>query len=92
MKYSVEYSNLINRKRLARLPKGDLKMIKTAIERKLTIAPEVFGKPLRFSLKGHRSLRIGDYRVIYRIDGTIVRILFIAHRSAVYTDAESSLS
>ncbi len=87
MRYAVEYSELINRKELKRIPKADLRMIRDAIDEKLTTAPEVFGKPLRFSLKGHRSLRVGEYRVIFRIDAAIVRILLIAHRSVVYTEA-----
>jgi len=38
------------------------------IEKKLSLAPVEFGKPLRHSLKGFYRLRVGDYRVIYEID------------------------
>jgi mRNA interferase RelE/StbE len=58
--------------------------IKRAVEEKLTAHPEVFGKPLRRSLKGYRRLRVGDYRVIFRIDDQTVLVLAIAHRSVVY--------
>ena len=58
--------------------------IKFAIEEKLTIAPDFFGKPLRRSLKGYRKLRVGDYRVIFRIDGNKVYVLAIMHRSIIY--------
>lgn len=88
MKYAVQYSTLLNPKELDRFPKTNLRMIKKAIEEKLTTHPEVFGKPLRKSLSGFRSLRVGDYRVIFRIEGTTVRIYIIAHRSVVYTRAE----
>lgn len=84
MMYTIQYSTLLNPKEIARFPKKDLRTIKRAIEEKLTTRPEVFGKPLRFSLRGHRSLRVGDYRVIFRIDETTVKILVIAHRSVVY--------
>lgn len=84
MSFIVQYSTLLNPKELARLPKADLRKIKKAIETKLTTHPEVFGKPLRFSLKGHRSLRVGDYRVIYRIEKATVKPFIIAHRSVVY--------
>ena len=84
MSYAVEYSGLLNPKELARLPKKDLRMLKKAIEEKLTVRPDVFGKPLRFSLKGHRSLRVGEYRVIFRMEASLVKILLIAHRSVVY--------
>ncbi len=84
MNCTVQYSALLNPKEIARFPKADLRRIKKSIEEKLTTHPEIFGKPLRFSLKGHRSLRVGDYRVIFRIDKAIVSILIIAHRSVVY--------
>lgn len=91
MSYAVEYSGLLNPKEVARFPKVDLRRIKKAIEDKLTTRPEVFGKPLRFSLKGHRSLRVGEYRVVFRIDGAIVKVLLIAHRSVVYEEYEGVL-
>ncbi|MEQ1849831.1 MAG: type II toxin-antitoxin system RelE/ParE family toxin [Candidatus Peribacteraceae bacterium] len=86
MTYQVQYSDALNIKEIARFPAADLKRIKAAIERKLPSRPEIFGKPLRFSLKGHRSLHIGEYRVIFRIEKRIVRVLIIAHRSTVYQD------
>ena len=58
--------------------------IKFAIEEKLTIAPDFFGKPLRRSLKGYRKLRVGDYRVVFRIDKNKIYVLAIMHRSIIY--------
>jgi mRNA-degrading endonuclease RelE of RelBE toxin-antitoxin system len=44
-----------------------------------------FGKPLRYSLKGARGLRVADYRVIYTIEpGAVVLIVKIGHRREVY--------
>jgi hypothetical protein len=43
---------------------------------------------LRFSLKGLRSLRVGDYRVVFRIQKNEVFIVLIAHRSFVYKEAD----
>ena len=62
--------------------------ISNAIEDKLTIQPEFFGKPLRQSLKGCRSLRVEDYRVIFQIEETTVKIVIIGHRRDVYQRAE----
>ena len=59
-------------------------MIKTAIEERLMVDPIGFGKPLRYSLKGHRRLRVGDYRVVYRIEKKTVVIIAIKHRKDVY--------
>lgn len=58
--------------------------IKKAIKEKLTTEPEFFGKPLRFSLAGLRSLRVGDYRVVFQLKKKEVFVVLIAHRSVVY--------
>ena len=58
--------------------------MRKAIEAKLAVAPEKFGKPLRQSLRGYRKLRVGDHRIIFRIDANTVFILAILHRSVVY--------
>jgi mRNA interferase RelE/StbE len=58
--------------------------IKKAIEEKLITSPEFFGKPLQFSLNGLRSLRVGDYRVIFQLKKKEVFVVLIAHRSIVY--------
>ena len=59
--------------------------IRKAIELKLSQAPEEFGEPLRRTLKGYWKLRVGDYRVIYKVmQSTAVLILRIGHRREVY--------
>lgn len=60
--------------------------IKKGIEEKLTAAPNLFGKPLRKSLKGYRTLRVGDYRIVFKIRGATVFVLLIEHRSIVYEE------
>lgn len=62
--------------------------IRISISKKLTTQPEVFGTPLRKSLKAYRKLRVGDYRVVYRIEGTTVKVFAIIHRSVVYEVVE----
>jgi mRNA-degrading endonuclease RelE of RelBE toxin-antitoxin system len=71
---------------LSRISASIKKDIRSAIEEKLTTAPEFFGKPLQFSLKGLRSMRVGDYRVIFLLSRNTVRVILIAHRSTVYND------
>ena len=58
--------------------------IRKAIEDRLMPGPIKFGEPLRRSLSGFRRLRVGDYRVIYQLQGRTVLILKIGHRSEVY--------
>ena len=70
------------------LPSAILKNIRKAIESRLVTNPFQYGKPLRFTLKGHRRLRMGDYRVIYRVheDTKTVYIVAIGLRRDIYED------
>ena len=53
--------------------------------RKLRADPER-GKPLQLALKGLRSWRAGDYRIVYRVIESRIEILVLAagHRRDVY--------
>ncbi len=62
--------------------------IKKAIESRLTIEPHNYGEPLRKTLKGYWKLRVGDYRVVFKIVKTEVWILGIIHRKKVYDQIE----
>ncbi len=68
--------------------RGDIRKV---IETKLMTHPEVYSRPLRRSLKGYRKLRVGDYRIIFRIEENTVKIFVIQHRSTVYTTAPMRL-
>ena len=64
---------------------NDLKQrIKTAIVERLTTQPALYGKPLRATLKGYWKLRIGDYRLVFGIQGNEVIVYAICHRKDVY--------
>ena len=58
--------------------------IKNAIEKRLTTAPHLYGAPLCKTLHGYWKLRVGDYRVVFRILDEEVLILGIIHRKKVY--------
>lgn len=62
--------------------------IRAAIERKLTAAPESFGKPLAYTRAGLWSLRVGPWRVVYALRGEEIWILRIGHRREVYRNLE----
>lgn len=87
MTLEIRYHEDVLREDIPKLSKEWQRNIKRAIEEKLMTRPEVFGKPLRHSLKGYRKLRVGDYRIIFRIEGTIVKVFAIQHRSVVYEKA-----
>ncbi len=60
------------------------KRIRNAIETRLITAPDRYGEPLRKTLKGYWKLRVGDYRVVFKIKGKEIWILGIIHRKKVY--------
>lgn len=61
------------------------KRIKKAIEERLAISPHQYGEPLRKTLKGYWKMRVGDYRVVYKVSGSEVWIFAIINRKDVYT-------
>jgi mRNA interferase RelE/StbE len=44
----------------------------------------MYGKPLQRTLKGYWKLRVGNYRVVYRISRRDILIFGIIHRKDVY--------
>lgn len=86
--FVIEYHEKVVREDIPDLSSTWKQKIKKAIENKLTSRPEIFGKPLRQSLKGYRKLRVGDYRVIFRIEAKKIKIFTIQHRSKVYQTTE----
>ncbi len=82
--FTVVYSMDCLEKDIPKLSKDVLKKIKGAIESRLIVAPAVYGKPLRYTLKNLWSLRVGDFRVIYQISDREILVLRIGHRKEVY--------
>jgi mRNA interferase RelE/StbE len=84
--FALLYHPDVARADLLPIPVNVHKRIAGALSRRLDEAPERFGHPLRGTLKGYWKLRVGDYRVVYRIVATEVWILAILHRRQVYED------
>ena len=85
MIYNILYQEEVIKKHIPKLSIAVKSIIKSNIESKLVSDPISFGKPLRYSLKGYRRLRVGDYRIVYRIDGDDVIIIAIKHRKDIYS-------
>ena len=84
MLYTLRYHPEVARNDLPEIPTNLKQRIARSIESRLTESPERYGTPLRGSLKGYWKLRVGDYRVVFKIVGSDVWILTILHRKAVY--------
>lgn len=84
MAYIIQYLEVVVTQDIPALPKTMRERIKDAIEERLMTDPIGFGKPLRYSLKGQRRLRVGDYRILYSIKDDKVIISAIKHRKYIY--------
>ncbi len=82
--YQIIYQDHVIKSHIPALSTKVKSLIKKAIEERLMVDPITFGKPLRYSLKGHRRLRVSDYRVVYRIENKSVIIIAIKHRKDIY--------
>ena len=91
IKFKILYHDKVVKEDIPKLSSIYQKRIKVAIEQKLTTEPETFGTPLRKSLRNYQKLRVGNYRVIFRIEDMTIKILIIAHRSVVYKNSTKRL-
>ena len=82
--YYFTYHPAVLKTDIPRLDRVISDRIKLSIERKLGSDPILYGLLLRGSLRGYWKLRVGDYRVIYRVIKAEVRIFAVGHRSDVY--------
>lgn len=89
--YKVIYADEVVKDDLPNILEPWKDEIRHAIETKLTTRPEVYSRPLRRSLKGYRKLKVGGYRIIFRIENNNVKIFVIQHHSTVYITAPDRL-
>jgi mRNA interferase RelE/StbE len=82
--YTLRYHPRVVDEDRKRVPVAQWARIGRAIEARLAVAPERYGEPLAGSLHGYRKLRVGDYRVVFEVVATVVRIIALIHRREVY--------
>ncbi|MBD3331111.1 hypothetical protein GF354_06350 [Candidatus Peregrinibacteria bacterium] len=90
--YKVYYHKLVLKEDFKNLSISDQRKIVKAIRKKLSKDPEAFGKPLKKELKGYYRLRVGFYRIIYRIEKkkVVVYIIKIGLRKDLKVYLESA--
>jgi len=84
MPYNIRYEDRVWDRDFPEIPKSEIIMIMRAIDERLTVDPIGLGKPLRHELKGAWRLRVGDWRVLYRIKGKEVTVFAIDLRRDAY--------
>lgn len=84
MRYTVKYGSEVKTDDLPNIDKQSRARIKKTIEERLAVHPDVFGRPLRRTLKGYWKLRVGEYRIISKVFKQTVRVYAIIHRKEAY--------
>lgn len=88
MKYKVEYLPQVF-KTLEKMDKFTKRIIIEWIEKHLVDCenPRIYGKPLSANRVGQWRYRIGEYRIIVKIedDKLIILVIAIGHKREVYT-------
>ena len=83
--YKLVYHPDVKKTDLPKIDNQKKSMIKRAIEERLAVQPEAYGKPLQRTLKGYWKLRVGDFRVVFKIIGDEILILAVMHRKHIYS-------
>lgn len=91
MSYEILFDPRVRESDFHGLPRNLRDRILAAIAERLTSHPDQYGDRLRKSLSGFWKLRVGDYRIIYRIEGRRVIVLLVAHRKDAYLAAAKRL-
>lgn len=86
LSYTLVYQREVVDEDIPAIPPGLRPRLARAIESRLSTHPEQCGKPLRGTLSGYWKLRVGDFRVVFRISGREVLIHAIRNRRDVYSD------
>ena len=91
MSFTISYHKDVVKHDIPALPAAMKVRVKSAIETKLTTYPEHYAVPLRRTLKGYWKLRIGDYRVVFVFDRSMIIVLGIGHRKDIYDRMNSRI-
>ena len=84
MPFSAIYHHDVKARDIPKINQDVRQRIRKAIESRLLLSPQEYGEPLRKNLKGYWKLRVGDYRIVFRVEDDEIFILGICHRHEVY--------
>lgn len=86
---NIKYHPKVKSEDIPRLSSNITARIENSIKNRLMVNPIKYGFYLRGSLRGYRKLRVGDWRIIYRIVDKEIRIIAIGNRKDVYEFANT---
>ena len=68
MIWKIKFHPLVVKEDLKKIDPSWRKKIIKAIKKKLSLDPLGYGKPLKGVYKDYWKLRVGDYRVVYKVE------------------------
>ena len=77
MIWQIKIHPLVLQEDLKSIDPSQQKSILKTIQKKLSLDPEAYGKPLSGEFSGYWRLRAGDYRVVYRIINDQIMVLVV---------------
>jgi mRNA interferase RelE/StbE len=89
--YTLRYHPAVRADDLPKISVEARRRIARLIEVRLGTDPARFGAPLAGSLRGYWKLRVGDYRVVFKVTDRDLWILAVVHRRDVYERASRRL-
>ena len=81
--FDILYEKAV-KKDIKKISRPDAERIRTAIEQKLRENPQDYSGHLKGELGNYWKLRVGDYRVVYKIEKNVIVVLGIIHRKEIY--------
>ena len=91
MSFTLCYHPAVRSEDLPLIDRRTKDRIRKAVEERLQKAPHDYGEPLRKTLQGYWKLRVGDYRVVFKVVESEVWFIGIRHRKSVYADIGSRM-
>lgn len=85
MSYQLFYHPEVLKSDLKKITQPIQIRILRSLEEKLAVRPEAYGHPLARNLAGYWKLRVGDYRVVFKVIRNEIWIYAISHRKDIYS-------
>ncbi|MGA7876095.1 MAG: type II toxin-antitoxin system RelE/ParE family toxin [Desulfoferrobacter sp.] len=89
--YDIIYHPEVKATDLPKLDNKNRKMVRKAIKERLMTEPEMYGQKLQRTLKDYWKLRVGQYRIVFKVAENRIKIFGIIHRKDVYQRLEGRL-
>lgn len=93
--WQIKIHRLVLEEDFKKIPSFEQKQILRSIQKKISVDPEACGRPLRGEFSGYWRMRVGDYRVVYKIskDEVLVYVIKVGIRrdDRVYRELLSRL-